>query len=169
MSLVDGGIIDSVMVLCALIFNGLIIIVFLARAQQFDRLESVTGYAVNLLLVPFTVLWALNLLSGRDVGRVITGVPILLFLVDDLWYRTLQRMKPKHHPTRWPVHLYLYLVLYLVGAMLLVGYAFFVSMFYGFLVLATYYAGLAAFGYYRHRHAKARAKGGGDRNPSMFR
>ena len=154
MLLVDGNIIDSVMVLCALIFNLCIIVVFMARAHQRDRLESAVGYIVNLLLVPFVILWVLNLLSGHDDGRLITGMPIILFLVDDFWYRTLCRKKPKHHPARWPVHLYLYLVLYLVGGMLLVGYVFLVSLFYGFIVLVFFYCSLAAYGYYRHRHKK---------------
>ena len=154
MLLVDGNIIDSVMVLCTLIFNFCLIVVFMARAHQHDKLESVTGYVVNLLMVPFIILWVLNLLGGRDVGRLITGLPIILFLVDDFWYRTLCRKKPKHHPARWPVHLYLYLVLYLVGGMLLVGYVFLVSLFYGFIVLAFFYCSLAAYGYYRFRYKK---------------
>jgi len=142
------------MVLCAFIFNLCIIVVFMARAHQRDRLESGVGYVVNLLLVPFVILWVLNLLSGHDDGRLITGMPILLFLVDDFWYRTLCRKKPKYHPARWPVHLYLYLVLYLVGGMLLVGYVFLVSLFYGFIVLTFFYGSLAAYGYYQYRLKK---------------
>lgn len=52
-------------------------------------------------------------------------MPIIPFLLYDLWYRTLSREKPRHHPAgRWPIELYMYLVLYLLGSMLLVGYAF---------------------------------------------
>lgn len=154
MAPVDVEIIDNVMVLCALIFNLCIIIVFIARAHQRDHLESALGYVVNLLLAPFVILWVLNLVSGHNEGRLITGMPIILFLVDDFWYRTLGRKKPRHHPDRWPYHLYLYLFLYLVGGMLLVGYVFLVSLFYGFIVLAFFYCSLGAYGYYRYRREK---------------
>ncbi len=155
LSLATGDSIDGAMVLCTLIFNAFIIVVFAARAWKRDRLESRVGYAVNALLVPFAVLFAFNLVGGRDAGRLITGGPIIMFLVDDLWYRTLGSKKPKHHPNRWPVHLYVYTILYFAGAILLVGYAFLISLFHGFLVLATFYGSLVAYGYYQYRHKKA--------------
>ena len=154
MQLVGGDLIDSLMVLFALVFNGCIVVVFVARAQERDRLESLVGYIVNLLLVPFSMLWVLNLLGGSEVGRLITGMPIIVFLLYDLWYRTLSREKPKHHPRRWPVELYVYLLLFLFGSMLLVGYAFLVSLFDGFIVLAVYFASLAAYGYYQYKYRK---------------
>jgi hypothetical protein len=154
LQLVDGELIDSLMILSALIYNSCIVVVFVARGSEHDRLESLAGYMVNVLLVPFSILWVLNLLGGSEVGRLITGMPIIIFLLYDLWYRTLSREKPKHHPRRWPVELCIYLILFLFGSMLLTGYAFLVSLFYGFIVLAMYYASLAAYGYYQYKYRK---------------
>lgn len=152
----DATLVYTLMVLCALAFNGIIAVVFVTRALGRERLESIVGYVTNLLLVPFGILWLLNLLNGSEAGRLITGMPIILFLVYDLWYRTLTKEKPTHHPVRWPAKLYIYLILYLVGGMLLVGYSFLVSLFDGFIVLATYYGSLAAYGYYQHTYRKTR-------------
>ncbi len=151
---VDGELIDSLMVLFALVYNGCIAFLFVARALERGRLESLAGYVVNLLLVPFSILWVLNLLCGSEVGRLITGMPIILFLLYDLWYRTISREKPKHHPRRWPIELYVYLILFFFGSILLVGYAFLISLFDGFIVLAVYYASLAAYGYYQYKYRK---------------
>ena len=154
MQFVNGELIDGLMVLFALVYNGCIVVVFVARALEREYLESLAGYLVNLLLVPFSILWVLNLLGGSEAGRLITGMPIILFLLYDLWYRTLSQEKPKHHPKHWPIELYVYLILFLFGSTLLVGYAFLASLFDGFIILAVYYASLAAYGYYQYKHRK---------------
>ena len=146
--------IDGLMVLFALVYNVCISLVFIFRALERERLESLLGYIVNLLLIPFTFLWSLNFLGGRDSGLLITGMPIIIFLVYDLWYRTIRGRKPKHHPKRWPVELYIYFFLFLFGSTLLVGYAFLVSLLQGFIVLALYYASLASYAYYQYKYKK---------------
>ena len=152
---VDGAMIDGFMVFFALVYNACITMIFLARAVERYRLEMYVGYVVTLLLLPFAILMGLNLSGGRESGLLITGTPIIIFLAYDLWYRTLRGRKPIHHPEgRWPVELYAYLVIYLIASILLVGYAFLVSLTKGFAVLATFYMSLAAYGYYQYRHRK---------------
>jgi len=150
----DGKLIDSLVVLFALIYNIILIIVFVLRAHERERLEWKFGYVFNGLLIPFTALWLFNLLIGSDIGRLITGMPVILFIVYDLWYRTLTKKKPFHHPDRWPIGLKVYLILFNIGSILLNGYAFLVSLLYGYLVLASYFSVYAAFGYYQYTHKK---------------
>jgi len=158
--MVDDALVDTLMVTCALAFNLLLVIVFLARAADREEIEVRTGYAVSLLIAPFAASWVLNLSGEREVGLLITGGPIVAFLAYDLWYRSIAREKSRHHPKgRWPTELYVYLLLYLIGSMLLVGYAFLVSPNLGFLVLATFYLSLGSYGYYQYRHKRRVAAG----------
>jgi hypothetical protein len=105
-------------------------------------------------LIPFSILWLLNLLSNSDLGRLITPFPVIMFLAFDLWYRTATKRKPQHHPENWPLGLYIYLLLYVIGGIMLNGYAFLVSLPYGFIVLSSYYGSLMAYGYYQYSHKK---------------
>jgi len=150
----DGKRIDSLVVLFAIIYNIILIIVFVLRAHERERWEWKVGYLFNGLLIPFTALWLLNLLIGSDIGRLITGMPVILFIGYDLWYRTLTKEKPTHHPDRWPIGLKVYIILFNIGSILLNGYAFLVSLLHGYLVLACYFSVLAAFGYYQYTYKK---------------
>jgi len=150
----DGNLIDSFMVLFAIIYNIILILVFVLRAHGRERWEWNVGYVFNGLLIPFTALWLLNLLIGSDIGRLITGMPVILFIGYDLWYRTLTKEKPTHHPDCWPIGLKVYLILFNIGSILLTGYAFLVSLLYGYLVLACYFSVLAAFGYYQSTYKR---------------
>jgi hypothetical protein len=75
-------------------------------------------------------------------------------LAFDLWYRTAAKRKPQHHSEHWPRGLYIYLLLYVIGGIMLNGYAFSVSLPYGFIVLCGYYGSLMAYGYYQYRYKK---------------
>jgi small-conductance mechanosensitive channel len=151
---IEGQIIDNAMIFFALLFNICIIFVLLARAHEHYKFEDAIGILVNLLIIPFLVLWLLNLINGRDNARLITGFPIILFLLDDLLYRTIQKKKTKHKPKKWPLHLYIYFLLFLFGGMILTGYVFIVSLFYGFITLSLFYLSWISYGYYHYRHKK---------------
>ena len=144
------------MVFSSLFFNVFIVFIFIFMA--FDRLdqERRLGYLISLLFLPFAYVWVTNLMGGRDAGRLITGFPVLVFLIYDFWYREVVKKKPRHHPDRWPLSLYLYLFLYQISGIVLNGYAFFVSMNYGYLILASYFCSLGAYGFYQHKYNKSK-------------
>jgi hypothetical protein len=72
-------------------------------------------------------LWVLNLYFGNDSGRLLAGLPIIIFLAYDLWYRLLTRKKPYHHPKRWPLGLIVYLALLFMGSIGLNWYGYLIS------------------------------------------
>ena len=156
---VDVSLIDNAMIICAVIYNLSIIMIFLARAHERYTLEEGIGVLVSLLIIPFFLLWLLNLLKGRDSAHLITGFPIILFLLDDLWYRAIQKKKTRHKPKKWPLHLYFYFLLFLLSGMILTGYIFIVSLFYGFIVLSLFYTSWISYGYYYYRYKKSRKNG----------
>ena len=157
-----GGIVDGLMVIFSVVFNVVMALVFVFRAQGRTRLEAKTGPLSNSLLLPFVTLWLLNLIGNGGLGRLVTPFPAILFLSFDLWYRTLAKRKPVNHPNHWPLGLYIYLLLFVVGGIMLNGYAFLVSLPYGFLVLSTYYSSLIAYSYYQYSQKKSR------RRPNKF-
>jgi len=149
-----GDIIDNLVVLFSLLFNIVMILVFVFRGQGRTQSEAKLGPVSNLLLIPFSILWLLNLLGNSDLGRLITPFPAIMFLAYDLCYRTATKRKPQHHPENWPLGLHIYLLLYVIGGIMLNGYAFLVSLPYGFIVLSSYYVSLMAYGYYQYKHKK---------------
>ena len=148
--------IDQIMVVASFLFNVIIIFIFILRAYERPDQERMLGFIFNVLFIPFIYVWVTNLMGERDLGRLITGFPVLVFMISDFWYREVARKKPRHHPDRWPLGLYLYLFLYLIGGIMLNGYAFFVSMNYGYMILLSYFCSLGAYGFYQYKYNKSK-------------
>ena len=148
--------IDQIMVVSSFLFNVIVLFVFILRAYERHYQERMLGFVFSALFIPLIYVWVMNLIGGRDVGRLITGFPVLVFLIYDFWYREVVKKKPRHHPDRWPLSLYIYLFLYQISGIVLNGYAFFVSMNYGYLILASYFCSLGAYGFYQHKYNKSK-------------
>lgn len=152
--LLDGNLIDELMVLCSLIYNIVGILIFVLRAHKRKQLEFKLGPVFNALLIPFSFFWVFNLITAKNSGRLITGIPIIIFLAYDLWYRAITDKKPYHHPKNWPIGLYAYVLLYQISGIMLNGYSFLVSLIYGYIVLTSYFGSLVAYGYYQYKYKK---------------
>lgn len=152
--MMDQNLIDTLVVLSTILYNGIVTAVFLLRAYDIEKWEKRMGLPFNLLLIPFTLLWILNLLNGFDFGRLGTSITIIIFLGYDFWYRTLTKEKPRHHPEKWPKRLIVYLILLQLGSITLNGYGFLISQEVGMFVLVTYFISLFAFAFYQYRYKK---------------
>jgi hypothetical protein len=150
----DKALIDNLVVFSAIIYYLFLCLVYLLRAYGRDKQELMFAPIFSFLLVPFVALWTLNLLNGSDIGRLITGLPIIIYLVYDLWYRLITKKKPQHHPDRWPVGLIVYLILLQIGSIGLNWYGFIVSKFYGNTLIICYFVMLGCFGFYQNRYNK---------------
>jgi hypothetical protein len=146
--------IDDLVIFSAIIYYALLCIVYVVRAYERDTLELMLAPVFSLLLIPFVSLWTMNLLNGSDKGRLITGLPIIIFLVYDLWYRLITKKKPLHHPDHWPIGLIIYLILLQIGSIALNWYGFLVSKLYGNALVISYFVMLGCFGFYQNKHAK---------------
>ena len=151
----DGVFIDYLFFFFALIFYALLVAVYLLRAYK-SELEWKLSTVFSLQLIPFTILWIVNLLIGSDLGRLISGMPIIFYLVYDLWYRLITRKKPYHHPDRWPIDLIIYLLLLFIGSIGLNWYGYLVSTFYGAMLVVSFFIMISSFGYYQYRYNKGR-------------
>jgi len=150
--MVDEVLIDNMVVFSAIIYYAFLCIVYLLRAFERDKLELMLAPVFSFLLIPFVTLWTVNLFNGSDSGRLITGLPIIIYLVYDLWYRLITKKKPQHHPNRWPVGLIIYLILLQIGSIALNWYGFLVSKFYGNTLIICYFVMLGCFGFYQNRY-----------------
>jgi hypothetical protein len=121
-------------------------------------LEWKLRIAFSVQLIPFASLWVLNLVVGNDSGRLLTGLPIIIYLAYDLWYRLLAKKKPYHHPKRWPPGLIVYLLLLFMGSIGLNWYGYLISKFYGFTLVIAFFTMMSSYGYYQHMYSKKKAK-----------
>jgi len=150
----DGVLIDNLVVFFALVYYAVLIVVYLLRAHELTELEWKMSPVFSALLIPFALLWIINLLIGNDSGRLITGLPIVIYLTYDLWYRAITRKKPHHHPARWPVGLIIYVLLLFIGSIGLNWYGYLISNLYGSLLVVSFFVMMGSFGYYQYRHNK---------------
>lgn len=153
-SLMDEVLIDNLVIFFALVFYALLIVVYLLRAHQLEELEWKLSPMFSLQLIPFALLWGVNLLIGNNSGRLVAGVPIIIYLVYDLWYRLITRKKPYHHPDRWPPGLIVYLLLLFIGSIGLNWYGYLVSKVYGNILVIAFFIMMSSFGYYQYRYNK---------------
>ena len=148
----DAILIDNLVIFSAIIYYAFLCIVYLLRAYERNKLELMLAPIFSLLLIPFATLWIMNLFNRSDSGRLISGFPIIIYLVYDLWYRLITKRKPQHHPNRWPVGLIVYLILLQIGSIGLNWYGFLVSKFYGYVLILCYFIMLGCFGFYQNRY-----------------
>jgi len=149
----DRVLIDNLVLFFALVYYAFLVIVYLVRAHDLSDLELKLAPIFSIQLVPFGILWMLNILGG-DTGRVISMTPIIVYLLYDLWYRLITRKKPVHHPDRWPVGLIVYLVFLFIGSIGLNWYGFLLSDFYGNILVVSFFVMMGSFGYYQFRHRR---------------
>ncbi len=148
------SLVDTLMVSFSLLFYAFLVVIYVFRAHELDNLELKLAYVYSGFLIPFTILWITNLLGGSGSRRLITGLPIIVYLIYDLWYRLLSRQKPQHHPDHWPFRLYLCLILLQLGSIMLNWYAYLISQSVGNIVLIGYFSMIAAFSYYQYRYKR---------------
>ncbi len=154
----DTVLLDDLVVFFALVFYAFLFVVYFLRARELSKFEFKLRIAFSVQLVPFATLWILNLLIGNDSGRLLAGLPIIIYLVYDLWYRLLTKKKPHHHPKRWPPGLVIYLLLLFMGSIGLNWYGYLMSKFYGNMLVIAFFIMMSSYGYYQYTYNKKRAK-----------
>jgi len=153
----DAALLDNLVVFFALVFYAFLFVVYLLRAREFSEFEFKLRIAFSPQLVPFSSLWKLNLLFGNDSGRLLAGLPIIFYLIYDLWYRLITRKKPYHHPRRWPPGLIVYLLLLFIGSIGLNWYGYLTSQLHGNMLVIAFFVMMSSYGYYQYSFNKKRA------------
>ena len=152
--------VDNFVVFFALVYYALLFVVYLLRAKELVKLEWKLSLFFSFQLVTFISLWVLNLLIGNDSGRLLTGFPIIVYLVYDLWYRLLTKKKPYNHPDSWPVALVIYLLLLFIGSIGLNWYGYLMSPFYGNILVIAFFVMMSSYSYYQYTYNKRKKANG---------
>jgi hypothetical protein len=152
----DAALLDNLVVFFALVFYSFLFVVYLMRARELSKLEFKLRIAFSAQLVPFASLWILNLLIRNDSGRLLAELPVIIYLVYDLWYRLITRKKPYNHPKRWPPGLIIYLLLLFIGSIGLNWYGYLASRLYGSLLVIAFFVMMSSYGYYQYSYNKRR-------------
>jgi hypothetical protein len=151
-----GVYVDYLVIFFALVFYASLIVVYLLRARQLEEMEWKLSLPFSLQLIPFALLWVMNFLIGSDLGRLVVELPIIIYLVYDLWYRLITQKKPYHHPERWPIGLIIYLLLLFIGSIGLNWYGYLVSNLYGNILVISFFIMMGSYGYYQYRYNKSK-------------
>jgi hypothetical protein len=154
----NAALLDDLVIFFALVLYAFLFVVYLLRARELSKFEFKLRIAFSVQLVPFASLWVLNLLIGNDSGRLLAGLPIIIYLVYDLWYRLLTRKKPYHHPKRWPPSLVIYLLLLFMGSIGLNSYGYLVSRLCGLMLVIAFFIMISSYGYYQYTYNTKKAK-----------
>jgi len=149
-----NAVIDSLVILFAVIYYAFLCLVYILRGFGKDKWELALASAFSVQLGPFIILWVANFFTGADNLRLVTLLPIIIYLVYDLWYRLLTGKKSVHHPKKWPLGLVVYIVLLMVGSIALNWYGFLVSQWYGRALIAGFFIMLGCYGFYQGRYNK---------------
>jgi hypothetical protein len=155
---VDTVLLDGLVFFFALVFYAFLFVVYLLRTQELGKLELKLSPLFSIQLVPFASLWTLNLLIGNNSGRLLAGLPIIIYLVYDLWYRLLTQKKPYHHPDRWPPGLIVYLLLLFIGSIGLNWYGYLMSQFYGNILVVAFFIMMSSYGYYQRTYNRKKTE-----------
>jgi len=150
----DQALVDNLVMFFALAYYLLLVIVYVLRAHERSRLEIRLGPLFSAQLIPFIGLWAVNLINGLHVSRLVALAPIIIYLLYDLWYRAITRRKPVHHPDHWPLELKVYLLLLMVGSIGLNWYGYIVSELHGATLVCSFFVMMGSFSYYQYMHNK---------------
>ena len=147
-------VVDGLVVLFAVVFYAFVCLVYIIRGLGNEKLELSLAPAFSVQLVPFSILLGAVMVFGAEIPRIVVLLPIVIFLVYDLWYRLLTKKKPVHHPKKWPAGLVVYIVLLQIGAIGLNWYGYLISKQHGYLLVASYFIMLGCFGFYQGRYNK---------------
>jgi len=138
--------IDLVVVVVANLFNLLMTSIFFTRPKGRRRFERAVGLVMVALALPLGAAAILNLLGNREWWLVVLPLPLILHCVVELFLDYILKLDFRKTRLLGP-----YLLLFYLGQMGLIGYAFVVAPAYGFVTLATYFLCLGAT---RYAHAK---------------
>lgn len=131
--------IDLTVFVAANLFNLLTFGLFLARAAGRPVLARAIGVPMLLTAIPMMIAAALNALGARSLWLVVLPMPLIVHCAVELLLDYALRLEFRQTALLGP-----YLLVFYLGQMGGIGYAFLIGRVYGFVTLGTYFASLLA-------------------------
>jgi hypothetical protein len=141
--------IDFMVVVCANIFNLLIVGVMLSRIPGWKRVEWIIGLVNIALIAPLTVALGYNVVNQRSWWLAFLPGLVVFYLLIELVLDYILKSDFRRSRGLGP-----YLLIFYLAQWGLIGYAFIAGKFQGFVTLFTYFLSLGAtfFSYAKVRH-----------------
>jgi len=134
--------VDTLVFVCANLFNILITGIMLSRPFGLAKLENILGIIDLLLILPLSFAVIFNLLGGREWWSIVLPLVLILFLLVEMLLDYILQIPFRQTRLLWP-----YLALFYLSAWFMIGYTFLVDKTYGFITLVTYFISLGATAY----------------------
>lgn len=125
---------DIIFASISIIINVLMIFMFWARTRRYKQWESTIGMVLIISALPISTIALLNYFSGREWWTYILPVPMVLFLIIELFFDYIYELN-----FRKSKFLIVYLFFYYTGLAGLLGYTFLVNRIMGYILLAVYF------------------------------
>ena len=135
-------IIDLAVIICANIFNLMMVAIFLIRTGNYSTSERTVGLVQFPLGVVHAAAAIYNFINGRGIWMVLLPALMVVFTVSELLLDYILKIEFRQSRLLGP-----YLLLYYAAQMGMIGYAFMLNKVYGFITLVTYFLSLGASGY----------------------
>lgn len=133
---------DLIVVISANLMNLLLAGMFLLRARNKPKPGQTLGWIAVGLSIPLGAATVVNLLAGRGWPFWLLPLLAVAYCLVELLLDGILKIDFRHSRLLGP-----YLLLYYLGLMALIGYAFLVGKPHGFVTLITYFINLAATAY----------------------
>jgi hypothetical protein len=133
---------DLAVVICANIFNLMMVAIFSLRIGNYQTAERIVGLVQFPLAIVFGISAIYNWVNGREIWMVVLPGLMVIFILVELLLDYILKVPFRSTRLLWP-----YLLFYYTAQMGLIGYSFLVNQAYGFITLATYFLSLGATGY----------------------
>jgi hypothetical protein len=146
-SILSFRILDISVFVVANLTNLLLAVMFLLRGCNRPRTGNVFGWSAVVLGIPLFGVVILNGLANRPWWTLALPALMVAFDLVEFLFDFLLKFDFRH--SRW---VGLYLVLFYLALMGMIGYGFAVGKPFGFITLATYFVSLAATWYAQSRH-----------------
>jgi len=143
---VNPRLIDLGVVVCVNLFNLLLVVLFWGRLTNRPKIERIAGISTLILGIPLTLFAIANLLQHRQWWTVALPLLLVLFILIELLFDYILKIEFRQTWQAGP-----YLLIYYLGSMVMVGYAFMVKVPYGVITLITYFMQVSLGVYSRYK------------------
>jgi hypothetical protein len=107
---------------------------FWARTRGHKQWENISGLVLIVSAIPIFTIALLNYFSGREWWTYILPIPMVLFLIIELFFDYIYGLNFRKSKL-----LIVYLFFYYTGLAGLIGYTFLVNRIMGYILLAVYF------------------------------
>jgi len=135
---------DLTFVLCAVLFNFLIIGVYISSRHERVKLRTLLGKIIIGLGIPLTIVFVSYILNGKPMRTLVYFVSILLYLIVELFLDFILKINFREKPV---LHVP-YIILFYFACLGFMAISFTIDTTWGYVVSVTFWGVLAALAYF---------------------